>query len=910
MRRLCRWIVLHPGISFAAILVVTALLATGLPRLRIEVSAEDLMTADSPSGKLYDEARRKFGSDDLTLVMVKADDVFTKPVLEAVRRLTNEGRKLEGVRSVTSLATVANLRGTADSLDTDPLLPAVVPGDAATLADMKREALRNPLFAGNIVAKDARATAVLLHTQVPDGDVAYNQRFAAALEEILANVGRDTGLEVWQVGGPYTKVTLTEFVAQDQARLFPLALVLLLGVLFSMFRAWHAVFIPVTTGLLSITWTLGLMGLLGYPITVLTGLVPVLLVCIGFTEDVHIISEFHQAFAHRRDKEKALLETMETLAVPLLVTTTTTVLGFMTLLTADIRLLKELGIFAPAGFAFNFVLTLVVVPSMLRWWPLPKRLLETPEEEAPDRIGPWMDAIGRFNLRHRRSVIAVSLLVAALFAAAGTRLRVDNDLLSYFREDSALKMRLLDAHESLAGVTNFWVIVDGGRPDAMKDPVALRGIAALQNHLAGVPGIDKTLSMADFVRTMNREIEGGDPLKFVVPDSPELVAQYLLMLDGQDLARYVSNDYSTAAITVRHNVTSTFELNAVLEDMDAWVAANFPGGFQVRATGESILINEASDFMAVNMVSDLVGLLIAVGLVNAAMFMSLKAGFLSLIPNIVPIAVVFGVMGIAGIPLNVGTCMIGAISIGIAVDDTVHYMARYTMELNRHHDEEKAMFATMRAEGRSILSTSLALGAGFFILTFSNFVPTGHFGALSALTMLLAVITEFTMTPTLMASMRLITVWDLVDLELEGDVTQTALLAGLSGWEARKVVKLGSIEEVEAGRHVIRHGDESNRSMYLVLSGALRASIGEGGAERVLSRMGPGDLFGEVALVDAKPRSADVVTESASKILRLSSDDLERLRRRFPPTGAKLFRNLARILGARVRDLTDKAAVA
>ncbi|HXC52530.1 MAG TPA: MMPL family transporter [Candidatus Limnocylindrales bacterium] len=910
MRKLCRWIIFHQRISVALVLVVTALLATGLPGLRTEVTAKDLMAADSPAGRFYEDAKRQFGSDDLTLVLVQADDVFQPKALEAIARLTNESRAIPGVRSVTSLVTVGNIRGTGDSIDTDPLFPPVLPKDPAVLADIRRQALRNPLLAGNLVSEDAKATAVLVYTQNPGTDSKFDPDFAAALERVIASVHQASGLEIWQIGGPFTKATLVEFVQQDQVRLMPLALVLLLVVLWLMFRVSHAVAIPITTGLLSIVWTFGLMGLLGYSITVITALIPVLLICIGFTEDVHIIAEYHQAYAHSRDKRKALLETMETLAVPLLVTTATTVLGFLTLVTSDIRLLKEFGIFAPIGFTANFVISIVLVPALLRIWPIPAKMAAVADDAPIGRTHALMDWIGRFDLEHGRMVLVIAVLVAVASGVAATQIRVDNDLLSYFHKGSVLRERTEQAHERLAGVTNFSVIVEGGRPDAIKDPALLRTIAALQDHLAKVPGIDKTLSVADFVRTMQREIDGGDEKRFVVPDSSDLIAQYLLMLDGEDLARYVNADYSSASITVRHNITSTWELNRVLADLRDWSVANFPKAVSVTPTGESILINEASDYMVFNMVSDLVSLLIAVALVNAAMFMSIRAGLLSLIPNLVPIAVIFGIMGVFGIPLNVGTCMIAAIAIGIAVDDTVHYMARYSAELDRHHDQEKAMFATLHAEGKSILSTSLALAAGFAILVFSNFVPTAYFGGLSAVTMLLAIVTELTMTPILMVSTRLVTAWNIVGLKLEGDITATALLRDFTKWEARKVIMLGTIETFEPGQHVIQRGEESDGSMYLVLSGALRASVTEGGREKLLSKMKSGDLFGEVALIDTKPRSADVVAETGTEILRLSSADLERVRRRFPGTGAKLFRNLAWILGQRVRDLTEKSAVA
>jgi uncharacterized protein len=913
MRLVCRWIILNAKISVAVIAVITAILASGLPQLRTEVTAKDLMAADSPSGRFYERAKQQFGSDDLTLVLVQAEDVFRPDVLRAIKRLTEGSRALPGVTGVQSLVTVRNIRAAGDSIDTELLLPSAIPDDARELADAKREALRNPILAGNLVSKDARATAVLVTTNHPENDPNYDPEFAAALDRLIDLVRTESGSavdDIWQIGGPFTKATLVEFVQQDQVRLMPVAFVLLLVVLWLMFRMSHAVAIPLTTGALSIVWTMGLMGLTGYSINIITGLIPVLLICIGFTEDVHILAEYHHEYALKKNKRLALLATMDTLAVPLLVTTATTVLGFATLMTSDIRLLKEFGLFAPIGFIANFLISLVVVPAMLRVWPLPPKLADIQHDAPAGKTHALMDRIGQFNLRHGKAVLVFALLVAIGSGFFAAKIKLDNDLLSYFREGTVLRERTLTAHEVLAGVTNFSVVVEGGSPDSIKDPALLRRIAELQDHLAAVPGIDKTLSVADFVRTMHREMNGGDPASYAIPDSSDLVAQYLLMLDGADLSHYVNFDYSSASITVRHNITSTYELNGVLADLRRWSDANFPKVATVTPTGESILINEASDYMVYNMVSDLVTLLLAVALVNAAMFMSIRAGLLSLIPNLVPIAVVFGVMGIFGIPLNVGTCMIAAIAIGIAVDDTVHYMARYSAELDQHHDQEKAMFATLHAEGKSILSASLALAAGFAILMWSNFVPTAYFGGLSALTMLLAIVTELTMTPILMVSTRLVTLWNIVGLKLEGDITATALLRDFSQWEARKVIMLGTIEQFASGQHVIQRGEDSDGSMYLVLSGALRASITEAGRERLLSQMKSGDLFGEVALIDTKPRSADVIAEADTEILRLSSADLERLRGRFPKVGAKLFRNLARILGQRVRDLTERSAVA
>jgi hypothetical protein len=404
---------------------------------------------------------------------------------------------------------------------------------------------------------------------------------------------------------------------------------------------------------------------------------------------------------------------------------------------------------------------------------------------------------------------------------------------------------------------------------------------------------------------MNREMHGGDPALETIPATRDEVAQYLLMLEGAELAKFLDFNASGANIVVRHNLTGSGDLSALLERIDAWVARHVPPHVTVTATGEAILFNNASDFMAVNELTSFTWTFLVIGVIHALLFMSVKAGALSLVPNVIPILFNYGLMGLLGIPLNTGNALIATIAIGIAVDDTVHHMVTYNRQLNLHHDQTIAMFNTMRAQGRPIVYVSLALAAGFLALAFSNFVPTVHFGLLAAAVMLLAMFGELMLTPILMYSTRLVTLWDLIQTRMDPAVVRTApLLQGLTRWEARKVVVLGRLDAVAAGENVLMKG-ERGTEMYMVVSGRVRVSDRLlDGTEKVLARLEPGAVFGEMALVSQEPRSASVVAETPAEVLRLDHEAFERIRRRFPFTGAKLLRNLARVLALRLRHTT------
>ncbi|MEK6683649.1 MAG: MMPL family transporter, partial [Nitrospirota bacterium] len=891
MKRLMLWIVDHPALSSGIILVITIALALQIHKLEIDTSAEGLMLEKDPAKIYYDKVKTKFGSDNLTIVLVKADDVFTGPVLESIKRVSDAIERIEGVSRVESLTTVNNIKGEGDSLNTEPLVGPRVPTDRKAIERIRADAMGNQIFVGNIISKDATAAAVNAYTDPKPGDKEFNRRFSAQVESLIRKEIA-AGFKIYQIGGPITKVTFGDFIQQDQRNLVPISIGVLLLILFLAFRMLQGVFIPIVTGVVSIIWGLGWMAIFNIPVNVTTAIIPSLLVAIGFTEDVHMISEYHEGLRKGMDKISAIRHMAKDSALPLLITTVTTVLGFGSLVTSDVTMLIQFGQASSMALASNFIVTIVILPAMLRLWRVPARIRAAALEDESDTgtIPALMEKLGHFNLRYRMPIVIVTTVLVAGSLIGWYFLKVNTDFISYFPEDSFIRQRVQDMHKSLSGAINFYVVVETGKEDGVKQPEMLRKIAGLQKFLAETGLIDKSVSVADYIKKMHREMNNGDPRLEVVPEASDLVAQYLLMLDGKDLAKYVDYNYSTANIVVRHNITSSWELSELLKKLDEYIAHNFPQTMSVKYTGEGILINNAADYMAWNEVSSFSSTFVIIGFLHSLLFMSFKAGFLSLIPNVIPILFNFGLMGLLGIPLNTGTALIATIAIGIAVDDTVHHMVRYSRELNTHHDQKIAMFNTMKAQGRPIIYVSLALAGGFVVLTLSNFVTTFYFGMLSAFVMLIAAVTELTLTPILMYSTRLVTLWDMILLKMNPDLVKSApLFRNLSRWEARKVVLLGRLQSLSAGGFVIRQG-ETGTDLYMVVTGQVRVtSVTSAGETQVLTTLGPGRVFGEMGLLEGMARSANVVALEPTEVLCLDSASLDRIRKRFPYTGAKLF---------------------
>lgn len=641
MTRLLVRIADHPLPIGAFLVLMTVALAWQIPRIRIDESAEGLMVEHDPAREYYEGIKERFGSDNLAIVLVQADDVFTAPVLAVVRRLSDELERIDGVSRVDSLTTVKNIKGRDDTLDTEPLVGATIPQTPAGLARVRADALANRVLVGNLVAPDARATALAVYVNPPADDAGFNHRLVERIE-VLAREASAPGVRVFQVGVPLTKVTYARYLQRHLRLTPPLGLAVLVVVLFLCFRMLQGVVIPLVTTVVSIVWAVGLMALLGIPMTVLTGIIPSLLLAIGFTEDVHMLAAYHERLRLGDDKLAAMRTMLEETGLAIVVTGVTTVLGFASLILTDITMLVQFGRASALGLIANLVITLLAMPILIRLWPVPRRLrfAAAGARPGPGLLEAWLERLASFNLRRRVPILIGTAILMALSLIGVARLRVNTDLVAFFSRDSPIRSLIDEFQRSIGGAFAFYVVVDTGREDGVKDPALLRQIVAMQDFLASTGKVDKTVSVTDYVRQLHREMNGGDPALEVIPDTADQIAQYLLLLEGRELTKYLDFNASAANVVVRHNLSGSGDLSPLLEELDAFIARTFPANVAVRYTGEAILYNNAADYMAVNEVTSFAVTFVVIGLIHALLFMSFRAGFLSLIPNVVPIVCV------------------------------------------------------------------------------------------------------------------------------------------------------------------------------------------------------------------------------------------------------------------------------
>jgi hypothetical protein len=750
--RLLFWPITRPLQAAGLVVLLTGLLAAQVPRLQFDTSPESLMSVNDSGRRYYDDFVRRFGSDVVALVVIKADDVFTAPVLRVVQRLSDALERLDYVTRVESLTTVRNIRGDGDTLTTEPLVDRAIPEEPAALARIRRDALGNRVVVNSLVSASARTTALAVVAMPPAGDRQFDRRLAARIETLIAAETRP-GLIIYQFGGPFINATLADDIRRDVTTFIPISVVVLLLFLLLQFRVLQGLVIPLTTGIVSLVWTLGLMAVLGLPLNILTVMVPPVLIVIGSTEDVHLLTEYHRLLRAGEGKLAAIQGTLRRGVWPVVVTTGTTAVGFGSVATSTIPAQIHFGYASALGLTANFVVTMIVLPLLLLAFPVPRHLRAARRVSASKEVlPPIIDWLGRFNLRHRIAIAAISALLLLASLAGWLSIRVNTDQIDFYPEGAPLRQRAEDFHRSLTGFSEFHVVVDSGRDGGISDPTLLRAIVGLQDFLHGIGEVDRTVGVTDYLRTMHREMNGGDPAFDTIPETREQVAQYLLLMEGPELARYIDFNASAASLVVRHHITGTWQLSELLKRLDAYVAGHFPAGASVRFTGRTVLLRNAADALAINELVSLTTTFAVIGAIHSLFFMSIRIGLLSLIPNAVPVLLIYCVMGLLGIPLDLATAMIATLAIGIAVDDTVHHVVTYRRELRVHGDRRVAMFNTLHKQARPILYVSLALAGGFFVFGFSRFAPVIHFGILSGLVMLIALIGELVLTPVVMYS--------------------------------------------------------------------------------------------------------------------------------------------------------------
>jgi hypothetical protein len=717
----------------AACLALSALAGAGWSWLGWTSSPEVITLEGSRALDEYREWLARWGSDELIVLAWDTPDAFAPESLEQLRSLSARLFDIEGVRWVSSL-------DSAVRIDTGPFGPyarPLVPDDVRSDASLREHALASPFLRDALVAADGRTllAAVQLTGTELENDFA-ERHVLGAIDRVLAEP-EFAGLDVHLAGSPVFNRELERLNRRDNALFTPLVLAVVTVLLSLLFRHPLPTALALSVTGLTLAWTLGSMGWLGVPMNITTSLLPPLLMVIGVAESVHLISAYLDRLRAGDARRAALAWTLREVGPACLWTSLTTVIGFASLFAVRIESVRTFAAFASLGVVAAFVVSVTVLPALLVRLPL--------ERAARVRAGLGALELGRTAGRHPALavlVVAASVLVGALGIP---RIEVATHDGEFFSPDHAINRAYRFIEGRIGGVTPLEIEIEAPARGALAEPKALAAIASLQQRLGREPELTRGLSLVDLLRLAFPAVDLADA------DAVERGLFWLAALAPEETAQWTRDDWRRTRISARADAMTSARSEELLGELRADAARLLPAGWAVRFTGLVPVFSQMEQYLVDGQLQSYGSALLGVALSFVLVFRSLRLALLALVPNVVPILLVGGVMGLLGVRLDVATIMVASIALGIIVDDTIHFGQAFRRGLELHGSRESAIEHALDVAGRPVLLTSLILVAGFAVLGLSEFQPTRHFGVLVGVTVATALVAELVILPAALA---------------------------------------------------------------------------------------------------------------------------------------------------------------
>jgi len=759
---------------------LTAGLATRIPMLEIKMSTEDFLFENDPVRMAYDAFKEEFGQDQLVMLTIQPPEVFDLGFLEKLRAFHEDLEdEVPYLEEVTSLYNVRSVYGRGDELVVEDLLEEM-PATEAELTAMRERVMSTPSYVNRgVISEDGRATTVLVEVAtysssgVDIGELSgfeEDDAFGSAesikrpfltgpenvelIESVKRVVARHQSEEfpILAAGGTMLTYELTIAMARDVPRFFGGGLLAIAGFLVLLFRRSSPVFLCILVVVPAVISTFGLASLLGLPFSTVSQLVPSFLLAVGVGYAVHLVTIFLKGLAEGLDRRRSLEYALRHSGLPVLMTALTTTIGLLSFLVAEMKPIAEMGLISALGVVVTVVFAIVLLPALLAILPLrPGRSRETP------RLDAVLGALATGSARHPWTmVIGTGVLVAGALSAM-LLLRVSSDPTSWFPEDHPYRVASDVLSERFGGTSSIELLLDTGRENGLHEPAIMSRIESLDAVVAdlraGGAALSHTVSIADIAKETHQALNANDRAFYGIPQTRQLLAQELLLFENggsDDLEKVVDPHFEKTRYTIRSTWRDGIDFLSFLDEATPIFERAVGDAGSLEVTGMSVVVSRTVGATTNSMLRSYALALTLITPLMIFLIGSLRAGLVSMVPNLVPILLTLGMMGVADIPIDMFTLLAGCIAIGLAVDDSIHFIAGFRRYLAHGNDPVQSVSLTMQSTGRALLFTSLVLTIGFLVLMGSSLLNLAQVGALTAFAIASAFLLDVTVTPALL----------------------------------------------------------------------------------------------------------------------------------------------------------------
>lgn len=718
------------------ILGVTVFFGYQIGNLKINSDVISSLPNDDPDAALFKQIGKEFGGNNIGMVILETDNIFKKEVLQHVQQITDTLSMMDGISIVTGLTNIMEIKGGDFGIEVGKLVDEYeLPESQIELNNLRNRIFEKEAYIGSIVSADETSTLIMF-TLVDGTDP---QTVARAVRQKIKSMNLPE--KIYYAGSPMLVTYIADLISADLTKLLPIAFIVIALVLLISFKTARGVILPLLTAIIAITWSLGIMSIFGYEVTMISNNIPIILLAVGSAYTIHVVNRIE--LQKEDDRKKAIASALSFIFIPVLLSAITTLLGFISFVFgAYLEMIKEFGIFTALGTFLACFITLVFIPAIISAFTFKKKSpIKSSESSTLSRY--FLVPVTKLLFKHPKNIFISWSLLILLSIFGIFQIQRSVNLQDYFRKGNPTRQAEIIMAEKFGGTKPVFVLFEGD----MHSPEMLNKMLETEAYMQQSPDILTTQSVADIVRQLNHAMGEGDQ----IPDSREKIEQLWFFLDGNEmLQQLITEDLDKGLIISKFISPENDAKIAFTNYMHEFISKNSTEDCKIQITGMPF-VDVTMDRSLINSQMGSLSLAIIFMLIIVSIILkSARSGLFAIIPIIATIIVLFGFMGIFGIPLNIATVLVASVALGIGIDYSIHIISHFNHSYKDGKNIRFAIESTITNSGKAIIINMISVSAGFLVLLFSEMVPLVYFGMLIAMSMVGSSLGALTLLPAIL----------------------------------------------------------------------------------------------------------------------------------------------------------------
>jgi len=721
---------------------------------RMETNLDEYMPKNHPAFVYSDIAEEWFNIKDGILIAIEnKDGIYNTTSLQKIKDITKELERMEAFdeNDIMSLYTADNITGSEYGMEVESFYRSV-PDNYEKIENLRRNVKNNDMVYGRLISEDETVALIVAGM----ADSTFTQSLYQKIIDFTMSFESDDDV-IYVAGRPIVEGTLGLLGPADMKRMVPIVIILIIIVLYILLQSVRATTATILTVFLSSIWTFGLMAHLNIPIYSVSTMIPVMLIAIGVAYGIYFYNNLIHFFQQNPEETRleAIMYSTKKLFKPLSMAAFTTIIGFLSLLTSQVYPIKYFGLFTAFGILVAFLLTMLLIPAFTLLVGFRLRNKKVPDVDIDEAK---KNRITDLLLKNSKPVYLGFGLIILISIIGLTRIWINSSFLDKFASDSDIVLTDAFVNSKFGGTSTLNVILESNKADVFKNPEILKLIDSLQNKTEMLAEVGNSFSLTDYLKRMNKVMNADDISYYKIPETSDLVAQYLLLYemsgDPENLTKVVNYDYDRINVTFQLKGDDSKTINTAIRSIESFRDDIESHGIEMSYAGSGYKALIFTDLILAGQVSSIILSLILVLILLIVMFRSWKAGLIGSIPIIITAMISFGVMGLLNIPLSTTTALLSSIAIGIGIDYSIHFIQNYKTGIKNFATRHEAIHHTMKQTGKAILFNAIVVITGFMVLLFSVFPPNRTLGALVAMNMFTSFIGTLTIMMILLYKSR------------------------------------------------------------------------------------------------------------------------------------------------------------